>query len=335
MRIPNHPYWRFLGIIAVGFIISTMMLNGLNWPSIGENILYTLIYWEGSWQITTYSRTRYNSFEDTRKRIVFQVIAISSYVAIANIFLLGLLHWLHGYAITASSYFHSLRISLFVTALITTMYEAQNFFDLWKKANIDAERLKQETLLAQLEALKNQVNPHFLFNSLNTLTAIIPEDPKLAVTFVQKLSNFYRYLLQYRDQQLVSLDTEMSNLNDYIYLLQIRFGESLHWKMDIRKEDMHALIPPLSLQILAENVVKHNTISRQKPMTIHLETDGHHLIIKNPIHPKRQPEPSTHIGLANLSERLMLSLGSELQIEKTDEYFLVKIPLSKNESTDH
>ena len=243
--------------------------------------------------------------------------------------------WIYDAPFSWSTCFSIFKMSLFITALITSLYEAQNFFELWKKANIDSERLKQETLLAQFEALKTQVNPHFLFNSLNTLTAIIPEDPKIAVAFVQKLSNFYRYLLQYRDQSLVPIEAEINCIESYLYLQHMRFGDSLTWKIEVKDEDKSALVPPLSLQILAENAVKHNTISRQKPLCIEVKSDGSFLWMSNKVQPKRQAETSTHIGLANLAERLHLTQSTELIIEKDASTFTVKIPLSQHENTPH
>lgn len=334
MRINSHPIWKYVGILGVGIGISLLMFGQLQWRSILENTLYTLVYWEGAWYITTYSRKRFQSFEETKKRIQFQALTIGLYVVSMNFVLCYAVSKLHQVGpFSWEIYWNTLRMSLFVTALITTIYEAQNFFDLWKKANVDTERLKQETLLAQFETLKTQVNPHFLFNSLNTLTAIIPEDPKLAVDFVQKLSSFYRYLLQFRDQALVSVETEVESIEAYLFLQHMRFGESLNWKLHIRQEDKSALIPPLSLQILVENVVKHNTLSRQRPMEIILQSDGKYLEVSNPLQPKRQPEVSTHIGLANISERLRLLGDHTLIIEKSATHFRVKIPLIPYENT--
>lgn len=333
MRIKVNPLWKYLGILLIGLLVSTMMNRGFSLRHFIENVIYTFVYWEGAWYITGYSRKKFERFDQTKKRMIFQGIAITIYVSIVNFLLCSAMSWYYEVPFSWDLCLRSLRLSLFITALITSIYEAQNFFELWKKANIDSERLKQETLLAQFEALKTQVNPHFLFNSLNTLSAIIPEDPKIAVDFVQKLSNFYRYLLQYREQSLVSVAAEISCIESYLYLQHMRFGDNLTWHIKIMEDDKSALIPPLSLQILAENAVKHNMISSQKPLCIEVQSDGAFIWMSNKIQPKRQQEASTHIGLANLSERLRLTLNSELIIEKSEHIFTVKIPLSQHENT--
>ena len=329
MRIKHSPLLRYLAIVLVGLLVGVLFIRIFSWTALVMNILYTLVYWEGAWVISSFSRKKYSTFEDTRKRVIFQAVGIALYVAAANFLMCGLLELIfpgEDY-INLPYYLGTLKISLFITALITSIYEALNFFDLWRKAKLDAEKLKQENLLAQYETLKNQVNPHFLFNSLNTLVSIIPEDPQLAVDFVQKLSNFYRYILQYRDQDLVSLDTELEAIEAYLFLQHMRFGESLSWNIEVDNTLHNRLIPPLSIQILLENVVKHNTISRQKPLRIEIRTEGEFLLVSNPVQPKRTSEPSTRLGLANLSERLLLLGADNLVIEQTESRFTVKIPL--------
>lgn len=329
-RIKKSPLLRYLGIIAVGVLISLAMLGHFEWESAVVNILCTLVYWEGAWWITTYSRKRFEHFEETKKRMLFQVLSIVAYVAITNYGLCHLVAILFENKARFSwqIYGNTLKMSLFITLLITAIYEAENFFLLWKKAIVDTERQKQETLKAQFETLKNQVNPHFLFNSLNTLAAIIPENPDHAVEFVQKLSNLYRYILQYRDQPTVTLQTELESIEAYLYLQHIRFGNSLSWEIRIPETAKNAQIPPLSLQMLAENAVKHNTISRLHPLKIEVFMEDDRLVLRNNLQPKRSKEPSTHLGLSNLSERLALVSGRKLEVLRDDAYFTVILPLT-------
>lgn len=326
----NHTKAKFLGMIIIALAIALAM-EGINfsWRTALANFMYTLIYWEGSWQITGYFRKRYNSYELTSKRILFQSLSILLYVCITNFFLCYLLTILINPNIQLNwkLYTSTLQLSLIVTFLISTIYEAQNFFDLWKKSKLEAEQLKQQNLIAQFETLKNQVNPHFLFNSLNTLAAIIPENPEQAVVFVEKLSSLYRYILQFRDKDVVDLKTELQNIRAYLYLQEMRFGDNLKWEINVPENLMSSEIPPLSLQVLAENAVKHNIISNQKPLLFEIYTEGRVLKIRNTLQTKQSTEASTMVGLSNLQERLRLLHHKELLIEQDDKHFTVSLTL--------
>ncbi len=322
-----------MGIPVIALVLAILM-EGIrfDWRTLVANLAFTLVIWEGSWQIISRFSKKFNSYQETGKRIAYQALSILVYVFITN-FLLDLLvtQWLNpSLRLTSTFYFSTLRISLIVCFLISTIYEAQNFFELWKSAQLEAEYLKQKTLQAQFETLKNQVNPHFLFNSLNTLAAIIPENPDQAVTFVEKLSKLYRYILQYRDQETVDLETELSNIADYLFLQKIRFSDKLTWDINIPESSYSQQVLPLSLQLLAENAVKHNIISSDKPLHFSIRQEGDDLIVSNSYQPKRQTETSTGVGLQNLSERLALLHQEPITTAIESNQFTVKIPLIKS-----
>ncbi|MEM6643706.1 MAG: histidine kinase [Bacteroidota bacterium] len=192
-------------------------------------------------------------------------------------------------------------------------------------ARIEAETLKKETTEAQFEALRKQINPHFLFNSFNVLSSIIESDPKLAVNFLEQLSKVYRYLLRTQDLKTVPLREELDFIASYIFLLRIRFGQNLRFEQKIGDDQNE--IPPSTLQLLIENAIKHNEVSKEKPLNILLERSNGSLLVKNNRNPKQKKEASEQVGLANIKKRYQL-LGSEPpMIDESDEEFVVKLSL--------
>lgn len=218
--------------------------------------------------------------------------------------------------------------SLLFLSLVITVYESIYFSKMAKRLSVEKEQLQKENIKSQLEGLKNQVNPHFLFNSLNTLSYIIPEDSDRAVSFVQKLSRVYRYILEIRNKELIPLKEEMEYLDSYTYLINERFGENIN--VDLRVEEVHMndLIIPLSLQILFENAIKHNVISKTKPLNIEVFVNKEHkLVVKNNLQLKSQVMSSTKVGLENIKNRYSFFTNLSVDIIQTDESFIVLIPL--------
>lgn len=190
-----------------------------------------------------------------------------------------------------------------------------------------AADLQKENNTARYTALQNQLNPHFLFNSLNTLIAEIEFNPANAVCFTRKLSDVYRYVLQCQDKTLVTLADELDFLQSYLFLHEVRLGNCITCRQEIASEYQDSLLPPLTLQLLVENVIKHNSISLSKPMQINICTEAGYLLVSNPVCPKKNSYPSG-VGLKNLSNRYKLMLGKEIVIESTSQQFTVKVPLS-------
>lgn len=221
-------------------------------------------------------------------------------------------------------------ISLIITIITNSISEAVFLFKQWKVALLNAEKLKQENLQSQFAALKNQVNPHFLFNSLNTLATIIPENSDQAVEFVEKLSSVYRYLLQYKDDETVDLKTELVCIDAYFFLQKIRFGNNLHVHINVPVQYNTKQIPPLSLQILVENAIKHNVISSLKPLFIDIYVDDVGMLVtKNNLQRKKSVESSTKIGLQNLINRFHYIFNKGIEIYETEDSFMVKLPLGE------
>lgn len=193
----------------------------------------------------------------------------------------------------------------------------------------EKERLKETADKAQYRALQNQLNPHFLFNSLNTLVAEIQYDPQNAVKFVQKLSDVYRYVLQQDDKQVVSLREELAFLQSYLFLHQVRIGDCLTIERNLPESVLKdGKLPSLTLQLLMENVLKHNCIGDEMPMTIHIDAvdGGRAISFRNRICPKQETAPSGK-GLKNLSERYKLLCGQDIEVRSSNREFTVIIPL--------
>jgi LytS/YehU family sensor histidine kinase len=184
---------------------------------------------------------------------------------------------------------------------------------------------EKENISSRYEVLKNQINPHFLFNSLNTLASLISIDAPAALRFTTKFAKIYRLILEYGEQPLITLSQEMELLESYMFLQQLRFGKNLN--IDINITDKNYVLPPFALQFLAENVIKHNIISEDKPMVIKLIQKGEYLEMKNRIHLKNSLEISTGIGLKNLSSRYFLLTNKEIKITNDGDFFIVNIPL--------
>lgn len=186
--------------------------------------------------------------------------------------------------------------------------------------------LQEENNAARYAALQNQLNPHFLFNSLNTLVAEIEYDPRRAVAFTRNLSDVYRYVLQCQDKRLVTLSEELKFAEAYLYLHEVRLGDCIHMQVCVPQAETECLLPPLTLQLLLENVIKHNAVSASRPVEITVTTAEGWLTVTNTLRPKKS-QACVGVGLKNLANRCRMALGRALEIRKTEDLFIVKIPL--------
>lgn len=216
--------------------------------------------------------------------------------------------------------------TLVITFLISIFMHGRGFLLAWKDALVEAERLKKEQISARYETLKNQVNPHFLFNSLNVLASLVHKDPDQAEQFIRQLSTVYRYILNSRDQEVVSLKEELDILQAYLFLLDTRFGASLQTTINI-PSGATGLLAPLTLQMLVENAIKHNEVSKSKPLHIDIFQENGYVVVRNNIQAKNSLPESTGIGLANIQARYQILSGKAVLISNNDGYFTVKTPI--------
>ena len=195
---------------------------------------------------------------------------------------------------------------------------------------LENEKLVAENLQNQYQALKNQLNPHMLFNSLNTLQSLVRENPKRAQEYIRELSYVLRYTLQENDTHTVSLQEEMEFTDSYIFLMKMRYEDNLHFTLEVGEHLMDYRLPPFSVQLLVENAIKHNEISNRNPLTIRICTAGEEsLCIENNLQPRRTSASGTGVGLDNLSKRYRLIFCRDIQITEVNGIFSVCIPLIK------
>ena len=236
--------------------------------------------------------------------------------------------YFHVTGLNVKNYTQSAIGDMLLAAILIGFYETAYYMTALTKSLKAQEQLKRQNVESQLEILKNQVKPHFLFNSLNTLTSLIPDEPDLAVDYVQKLSKVYRYILEIKDKKLIPLQEELDCIKAYLFMLKIRFGENLKTEIDETGLNFNHHIVPLSLQLLVENAVKHNIISNKKPLKITMRKgDNGFLLVSNNLQPKAQQMPSTGTGLNNIKSRYEILSNQEVKVTVTEKAFTVALPL--------
>jgi hypothetical protein len=192
---------------------------------------------------------------------------------------------------------------------------------------LENERLKNENLAARYNTLVNQINPHFLFNSLNSLSALVREGKNDdAVRYIDRLADTFRYAIRVEPRMTTTLGEELEFVAAYKYLLEVRYDKKLYIDIDIPEKCLGWVLPTFSIQPLIENAVKHNTITRARPLRISIRTEGDRLVVENPVNPKIEPENGTGIGLANLANRWMLLTGKEIEVTNDGKIFSVALP---------
>jgi two-component system, LytTR family, sensor kinase len=217
------------------------------------------------------------------------------------------------------------RINLFLNVVnIIFKYISQ-----LEKAQSEAEKFKKISAQAQLQAIKNQINPHFLFNNLNVLSALIAKNSDTSIEFVNQFAKVYRYVLKSHEKEIIELDAELNFIESYAYLMKKRFGTGLVINIKVDEEVRNFYVVPMAMQMLIENAIKHNSTSKSQPLTIEIYNDSlDNLIIRNNLQIKQVDiQDSTQIGLANISQRYKFFGEYEIVIFKTNEFFTVKIPL--------
>ncbi|HOY94150.1 MAG TPA: histidine kinase [Catalimonadaceae bacterium] len=225
----------------------------------------------------------------------------------------------------------SLVVSFF-TLLVVLVDLGIFLMQQWKSSATEAARFKQENLEFRFDRLKNQVNPHFLFNSLNTLASLVYNDPETASGFIRQLAKVYRYVLENRDKEVITLAEELNFMEAYLYLVKIRFDDGIRFELDIPAECQSLSLPPMTLQLLIENALKHNVVSASKPLSIKIKGKGDRLEVSNNLQPKISPEPSTKTGLENIKNRYAFLTQNPVNIVKTEKLFSVDIPLLSSSS---
>jgi LytS/YehU family sensor histidine kinase len=220
-----------------------------------------------------------------------------------------------------------------VNVVFETLWEVIYILEKYKESLSEKELIEKMNIKQEFENLKSQVNPHFLFNCFNTLSSLISEDKKQAEIFLDELSKVYRYLLRTNEDGMATLESEIKFIESYYRLLKTRYGPALQMQLEIDKKYYPYELPSLSLQLLVENAVKHNAVSRQHPLTIEVfTTSGKQLVVNNNLQLKQQKEKSTRIGLNNIRSKYKLLRQEGFQIVEGEKNFMVVLPLVWNQS---
>lgn len=235
------------------------------------------------------------------------------------------------WGMTGKSLFYDVAAKAFITMvadlIVIYFYYSNHLANQWTKAIEKNEELKRENLLARYEALKNQVNPHFLFNSLNTLTGVVEQQPELAPAFIKKLSDIYRFVLDQNDKELVSIHDELKFVDDYIFLSKMRLGNGLLFQSRITASENFQVVP-LGIQMLVENAIKHNIASDDMPLTIEMKLENGFVMVQNNLQKKKTiPSGNVPLGLENLKKRYAYLSGKPVEVFETREMFTVKLPV--------
>lgn len=217
-------------------------------------------------------------------------------------------------------------IVMIVLLVVLSIFIARNFFKNWKKSLLDFEKLKQEKMRTDYLALQNQLNPHFLFNNFNMLVAEIRRDPENAVYITEKLADVYRYVLESKNHETISLREEVEFIESIVFLYKVRFGRHLKINLDLPDEINDYRIPPLTLQILIENAIKHNIVSAAHPLHIDIIVENHNLRVTNNLQLKKSSF-STNLGLKNIKMRYSFLTERQVKVQTNENQFIVDIPL--------
>lgn len=332
----NDQWLMAFGIPLISVLVSLLLFNSMAIERplrfmafcFPMSLIYTSLFWFGMRWFYLQVKLRYPAFGDTVRRLIWMIPAFFILYFLIKILDIGILSNIFRLKDSEPPNRVVEFVASFVMcALVMTIYEGFSIFLLLQRAIAEKTELERQNVESQLEGLRNQVNPHFLFNSLNTLTYLIPEDPNRAVRFVQQLSKVYRYVLESRDARLIPLHDELDFLNSYIFLLRERFGNNLVIELKDLESQASMAIVPLTLQMLFENAIKHNIISTEKPLKIEVFSENDRLIVRNNLQRKNQVMYSTGVGLDNIRTRYKLLTGNEVDVIVSHHFYTVVLPL--------
>jgi sensor histidine kinase YesM len=316
--------------LFAGVVQTLLMCPGCNTP--GEYVHVTififlmwLFLWKGNDYLSDVISERIPWIRFPVKRLVIGIISTTVYSLTVTLALMTFYQVVLDFQF-ADSYLRTLYIATGITFLISLILHSREFLLHWREAALEREQYEKESISARYESLKNQVNPHFLFNSFNALTNLVYEDQEKAVKFIKQLSEVYRYVLDTRDKETVPLEDEMKFLQSYLYLQKIRFGEKLDITFALDGASMN--VAPLALQMLIENAIKHNVVSEDDPLRIKVYVEDGFIVVQNNLQRKGAVgELSAGVGLENICKRYEFLSDRKVEIREDEHHFTVKLPL--------
>ena len=343
-NIPGIKNYKFtfckflLANIILSIFISLLFIPGSleSWKSFFTSFIWafaiSVSIWSGSILITQQLDRMISWTKYPVSRSILGIIILGIYSVTAFNLVKYLLYFIfHGkfpsdtWNFIAESSIMTISISLYMSLTFTAI----GFFRAWKKETVNSEKLKAEMMTYKYESLRNQINPHFLFNSLNVLSELVYDDQDLAVKFIRQLSDLFRYVLDSRDRELVPLSEELDFTGSYIFLLKIRFENKLNIKTDVEVQANDYLIP-MTLQLLIENAVKHNEVSAEFPLSVSIRKKNEFIEVENNLQPKDVGENSKKTGLKNLMQQYAFFSDHPIEILSSGNTFLVRVPILKS-----
>ncbi|MEH0154084.1 histidine kinase [Limibacter armeniacum] len=337
----DDKWFTIIGILLLGlsavFVFNVEGITHLTTIELTFTFVGSLFFSACDWLINRLILIRlrivYPSLKDSTKRITFLLICTLITVTLVDFIGISLISLLvENVSYNFLERIRSLVVVVFLTTMTMAIYEAIYFFVLLKNSIREEEQAKQAIIQAELDTLRNQVQPHFFFNTLNTLRDIIDHSPKEeAKKFVDKLSDIYRFLLESGNTNLISLKSELKFVKAYIHVQSERFGENLklNWNIPVALEDK--LIAPMSLQLLLENAIKHNVVSKAKTLVINIDVADDFVVVTNKIQKKSTQLPSTKMGLKNIEKRYALISDRAVEIANDGNEFSVALPLLRED----
>lgn len=331
-------WFSVFGILILG-IASIYLFNSLIFNLSVIELIITLsvilLICLSDWMINRafmiFLRKKFPDLKDSVQRIILLFVAIVTTVVAVDFIVTKLLSYI---GLNLNYNFlergKALLIIIFICMLTAAIYEAIYFYTRLKKSIREEEQSKQVLIQVELDGLRNQAQPHFFFNTLNTLRDIIDQNTKEeAKKFVDKLSDVFRFLLESGNSNLISLRDELKFSKAYIYIQSERFGDNLKLNWNIPEASLNDMIAPMSLQLLLENAIKHNVISKAKPLVVNVEVKDDYLVVDNIIQSKSTQLPSTKVGLKNIEKRYKLISSKSIEIRNEGNRFTVFLPLLK------
>ena len=325
-----------LGIVV--YIIGNLMSDGFDYEN-NNAFLADFIFYQLYAFVLAYSNMTFFDFwarstwkrEEPVKRIIIGLIC-SVIITIVGLFLLRLftamVYMKQSFAtFIENDNFRNYQFGLWVTLTVVISYHFIFFYNEYQKNKIKEQKVIASTASAQFESLKNQIDPHFLFNSLNVLSSLIEENPDNAQRFTVSLSKIYRYVLEQKDKELVTVAEELEFAKTYMNLLKMRFENSVNFEISEHLDDPDAKVVPLSLQLLLENTIKHNIVSESKPLNIKITIEGNYLVIQNNLQKKEVLQTRKGVGLQNIVNRYGILTKRHVLIDESATCFKVKIPI--------
>jgi sensor histidine kinase YesM len=324
-----------LSVLTIyGFCRECWSFQQIPWQALSQSAMAWVLLSYGNNFINTYLDNKISWIHQTFVRLLIGFIAMVGYTTLAMYAQAYFFYWILDRPLVSPQDLSSnLLPTLVITAFMTTIMLGRSFLLSWRESAINEEKLKRENMRSRFESLKSQVNPHFLFNSLNVLTELVYLNQDKAVDFIHQLSAVYRYVLENREHEVVPLEEELAFLEKFFFLQKIRFQEGL--AIDIQVQSKDSQLPPMALQLLVENAIKHNIVSEEQPLHIRIIEKDDYLEVTNNLQIKRLHEPSSGVGLPNIKERYSYLSDKEVFVVRTDTLFMVRLPLLKTRKHAH